>query len=504
MRSKSEIERMGNTEEHIIMLPFLAQGHIIPFLELAKNIQERTEFSITLVNTPLNIKNLKLTQSNTSKIHLVSLPFNSSDHDLPPNTETTEALSLPQVISLFYASTSLETSFKELISNITSEEGKAPLCIISDVFMGWTNEVAKSLNIINVSFSTCGAYGSAAYTSVWQNLPHRSLKSDDEEFVLPGFPARCKIRRSHLHKFVRNADGSDQWSKFFQPQISLSLGSFGWLCNTVEEIEPLGIKVLKNFTKLPVWCIGPLLPPRMLYSSCSNETFSKRAGKEPGLSPEICLQWLDSHPKSSVLYISFGSQNTISPAQMMELAKGIEESGKAFIWAIRPPVGFNLQEKFRDEWLPPKFEERMSASKRGLLVHKWAPQLDILCHKSTGAFLSHCGWNSTLESLSQGVPLIGWPLAAEQVYNSKMIEEEMGVGAELTRGLESCIKKNDVKRVIEIVMENAEIRKKASEIGELIREGAREKNGKKGSSLQAMDDFVSTLLTFQQHGREQE
>ncbi|XP_017224287.1 crocetin glucosyltransferase 3 [Daucus carota subsp. sativus] len=490
------MESMGNSQEHIVMIPFLAQGHIIPFMELAKKIQETTDFTITLVNTPLNIQKLKSAQSSSCKIHFASLPFNPLDHNLPPNTETTEALPLTHVIALFHASTSLQLPFQELISELTSKHGKPPLCIISDVFMGWTNQVAKLLHITNVSFSTCGAYGSAGYISVWQNLPHRSLESDDQEFVMPGFPDRCKITRAHLHKYVRNADGNDDWSKFFQPQISLSLGSFGWLCNTVEEIEPLGLKVLENYTKLPIWCIGPLLPPRMLDSSSSNEIFGKRAGKEPGLSPETCLQWLDSYAENSVLYISFGSQNTISPAQMMELATGVEESGKPFIWTIRPPIGFNLNEKFRDEWLPHKFEERMSASKRGLLVHKWAPQLDILCHKSTGAFLTHCGWNSTLESLSQGVPLIGWPLAAEQVYNSKMIEEEMGVGVELTRGLESCIRKNDVKRVIETVMENEGIRKKANEISKMIKKGARPINGKKGSSLRAMDDFVSTLLSI--------
>ncbi|WOH14621.1 hypothetical protein DCAR_0934141 [Daucus carota subsp. sativus] len=482
------MERLGNPQEHIVMIPFLAQGHIIPFWELAKKLQERANLSITLVSTPLNIQKLKSTQSNTCKIHLVSLPFNSSDHNLPPNAETTEALCL--------ASTALQTPFQQLMSNLASKQGKPPLCIISDVFMGWTNRVAKLLHITNISFSTCGAYGTAAYHSVWLNLPHRFVKSDDEEFVLPGFPETCKITRAHLHKYVRSADGSDQGSKFFQPQLSLSLGSFGWLCNTVEEIEPLGVQVLKNYTKLPIWCIGPLLPPRMLDSSSSNEIFGNRAGKEPGLSAETCVQWLDSYPENSVLYISFGSQNTISPAQMMELAKGLEESGKPFIWAIRPPMGFNLTEKFRDEWLPHKFEERMSASKRGLLIHKWAPQLDILCHKSTGAFLSHCGWNSTMESLSQGVPLIGWPLGGEQVYNSKMIEEEMGVGVELARGLESCITKNDVKRVIEIVMENEGIRRKASEISEMIKQGAGQNNGKKGSSLQAMDDFVSALLAY--------
>ncbi|KAL1802577.1 hypothetical protein ACET3Z_031224 [Daucus carota] len=271
------MERLGNPQEHIVMIPFLAQGHIIPFWELAKKLQERANLSITLVSTPLNIQKLKSTQSNTCKIHLVSLPFNSSDHNLPPNAETTEALPLHQLVALCLASTALKTPFQQLMSNLASKQGKPPLCIISDVLMGWTNRVAKLLHITNISFSTCGAYGIAAYHSVWLNLPHRFVKSDDEEFVLPGFPETCKITRAHLHKYVRSADGSDQGSKFFQPQLSLSLGSFGWLCNTVEEIEPLGVQVLKNYTKLPIWCIGPLLPPRMLDSSSSNEIFGNRA-----------------------------------------------------------------------------------------------------------------------------------------------------------------------------------------------------------------------------------
>lgn len=96
--------------------------------------------------------------------------------------------------------------------------------------------------------------------------------------------------------------------------------------------------------------------------------------------------------------------NTISPSQMMELAKALESSGKNFIWVVRPPIGFDINSGFKaDEWLPKGFEERITESKKGLLVHKWAPQLEILSHKSTGMFLSNCGWNSVLESLSHGV-----------------------------------------------------------------------------------------------------
>ena len=83
---------------------------------------------------------------------------------------------------------------------------------------------------------------------------------------------------------------------------------------------------------------------------------------------------------------------------MMELAIGLEASAKSFLWVITPPVGFDLRAEFRSEWLPEGFEEIIKETKQGLLVRNWAPQLEILSHKSTGAFLSHCGWNSVLES----------------------------------------------------------------------------------------------------------
>ncbi|KAL2485429.1 UDP-glycosyltransferase 92A1 [Abeliophyllum distichum] len=501
---------MEGSKEHIVMLPFMAQGHLIPFLGLAKQLQQRFGFTITIVSTPLNVQYLRTAMakdstasSQNSQIHLMELPFNSSDHGLPPNTENTEALPLSQVVNLFQASTALEAPFRSLVSDITVKDGQPPLCIISDVFTGWANDVAKSCGTVNVTFTTGGAYGSAAYVSLWQHLPHRL--TGEQEFCLPGFPDSCRFHISQLHQFLRNADGTDPWSRFFQPQLSLSLGSFGWLCNTVAEIEPLGLDVLRKYTRLPIWCIGPLIPPRMLSTESSSGSGSgsriigKHTGREPGVSPEKCLEWLDMHSEKSVLYISFGSQNSITTSQMMALAMGLEDSGKPFIWAIRPPVANNQRGEFKAEWLPQGFEERMTQTKQGLVVHKWAPQLEILCHKSTGAFLSHCGWNSIMESLSQGLPIIGWPLAAEQGYNSKMLMEEMGVSIELTRGLQSIITKEEVKRVIETVMDKGgkgeEMKKKAAEIGELIRASVKKDGSIKGSSFKAIDDFVSALFS---------
>ncbi|KAM7465011.1 hypothetical protein LguiB_012573 [Lonicera macranthoides] len=500
----------GVSEEHVIMLPFMAQGHLIPFLALAKQIQKAIPFTITILNTPQNINYLASTIAKTPltnpKINLVSLPFDSEAHGLPPNVENTESLPIHQIITLVHASTSLEPHFCAFMSEFIIKNARPPICIISDVVMGWSNRVAQSFNTTNISFSTCGAYGTAAYLSIWQHLPHRSSAiSKDGFFPLPGFQDTYQFHLSMLHQYIRAADGTDEWSKFFQPQLALSLNSFGWLCNSVEAVECTGVQILKDYTKLPIWCVGPLLPEIMLKpnkSISSSRIMDERTGKEPGLSPQKCVEWLDLHSKSSVLYISFGSQNTISPSQMMELAKGLEVSEKPFIWAIRPPVGFDPKGEFRSEWLPEGFEERVVKSNRGLLILKWAPQLDILCHQSTGAFLSHCGWNSVMESLSQGVPIIGWPLAAEQSYNAKMLVEEMGVCVELTRGRDSVLSMEEVKRVIEQVMgENGgEMRKKACETGELIRGAVKEgDDGVKGCSLQAMDDFLSTILSLQKN-----
>ncbi|CAJ2671749.1 unnamed protein product [Trifolium pratense] len=315
-----------------------------------------------------------------------------------------------------------------------------------------------------------------AYISIWGNLPHR--KTDSDEFWVPGFPKNYRFHKSQMHRYAREADGTDSWSKFFIPQIALSMKSDGWICNTVEEIEAFGLQLLKNYIQLPVWCVGPLLP-----STEKGSNSKHRAGKESGIALEECIKWLDLKEENSVLYISFGSQNTISASQMMALAEGLEESEKLFIWIIRPPFGFDINSEFKAEWLPEGFEERMKHSERGLLVHKWGPQLEILSHKSTGAFLSHCGWNSVLESLSHGVPIIGWPLAAEQGYNAKMLVEEMGVSVELTRTVESVIYKEDVKRVIEIVMDEEgkgkEMKEKANEIAEHMREATLEKGEKK-------------------------
>ncbi|KAJ8431464.1 hypothetical protein Cgig2_014957 [Carnegiea gigantea] len=458
---------MGSATEHILMLPFMAQGHIRPFIELAHRLQARTQtrtrthFTITILTTPLNADLIRRQLTTTSTIQIAELPFNAADHGLPAGVENTDKLPFSLIVTLFHASSSLEPHLRHFIATRFSP-CKPPLCIVFDVFLGWVDAVARSFGSTGVAFTTGGAYGTAAYMSLWLDLPHRNF-SDDEDFPLPGFPENHRYRRSQLHRFLRYADGSDQWSQFFQPQLRFSMGSSGWLCNSVEEIEPLGFEILRNYLKSPVWAVGPLIPDPPPVDKSSS-------------SCEKCIQWLNSQKPDSVLYISFGSQNTISPTQMMELAMGLELSGKPFLWVIRPPFGFDINGEFRPEWLPDGFQERVKNNNQGMLVHKWGPQMQILGHESTG----------------------------EQAYNSKMLVEEMAVAVELTTGLEGKVSKEAVKRVVELVLEREEgsggeeMKKKAVEAGKKLRDAVREEEdglGFKGSSIKAMDEFLDAIVS---------
>lgn len=473
--------------QHIVLFPFMAQGHLIPFLSLAKIISRRhPACGITLINTPLNIKKLQPCLPSNSSVELAELPFSSSDHGLPPNTETTESLPLHLFTDFSHATETLQPSFEILMSELILKRGRSNICIVADMFLGWTVESANKLGVSHSVFVTSGAYGSAIFFSLWLNPP-KSFDSPEVDEVSPVDLPEVHIHRSVIKKTIIPTDGTEPspTTVFIRRQLSLSLQSRGLLLNTVEDFETKGLRLLRRSTGLPVWPIGPLVH--------QPSSPSVHAGHR-------CIKWLNSKPPASVLYISFGSQNSIPAPQMMQLAKGLEASGKHFIWAIRPPLEFAANEEFRAEWLPEGFENRTTEKNQGILVHKWAPQLEILSHASTAAFLSHCGWNSVVESLSQGVPIVGWPLIGDQMYNSKMLEE-MGVCVEIheaSDGLESGWL--GVAKAIELVMggtrKGDEMRIKAAEIKEVMMNALREDEGSVGSSAKAMNNFLHAAFSM--------
>ncbi|KAJ0084295.1 hypothetical protein Patl1_29807 [Pistacia atlantica] len=481
---------MAQTKENIVMFPFMAQGHINPFLSLARRIEKANKYIITFVNTPLNIKKLRSSLPQNSSIHLIELPFSSLDFGLPPNTENVESLPDHLFYNFFQASLSLKPHFGKLISNLINQQnGQKPMCIISDMLLGWCEEIAQEFGIYQAMFISSSGFASACYYSLWMNLPHQSTDSD--EFMLPDFPEGSTIHVTQMEEVLRAADGTDIASVFLREELFCHWGKAdGILFNTVEEIDKTGLMYFRRKFGRKVWPIGPVI---------LSPGSQARTGRDFGISQEECKNWLDEKPSCSVLYVSFGSQYTLSASNMIQLAMALEGCGKNFIWVVRPPLCSDSNSELKaNAWLPEGFEERIKESGCGLLVCKWAPQVDILSHKSLSAFLSHCGWNSAIESLSHGVPMIGWPLVADQFYNVKFLEEQIGACVEVARGRSCEVFHEELVAKIEMVMNETEkgkeMRKKAWEVKEIIDNAIKDEENFKGSSMETMDQFLDAAL----------
>lgn len=172
------------------------------------------------------------------------------------------------------------------------------------------------------------------------------------------------------------------------------------------------------------------------------------------LAPDIngCLPWLDLHAPASVAYVSFGSVMTPAPEELAELAQGMEASEAPFLWALKDQVR---------ELLPQGFLER--TRERGLVV-SWAPQKDVLGHAAVGAFVTHCGWNSVLEAVSSGVPMICRPFFGDQRLNARTLSLVWGIGMVFEGG---SMTKAGVVGALETVLKSEEGKRMKAKAGEL-------------------------------------
>ncbi|GLT78816.1 hypothetical protein SLA2020_503410 [Shorea laevis] len=222
------------------MFPFMAQGHLRPFLALAHRIAARYGHAVTLINTPLNINNLRSFLPPNSPIRLLEIPFCSPNQGLPPNSENTDALPDALMLRLFQTSHSFKPSFRGLISDIVHEQGRPPLCIIADMFFPWTAEVANEFGVFHAIFNAGGGYGMAVFHSLWSNFPRIRLSSTAPDYPIPGFPKSSRVQVNQIPNHLRTAECFDSWTLFIQKVLREWLDSDGLLLNTVEEFDPIG------------------------------------------------------------------------------------------------------------------------------------------------------------------------------------------------------------------------------------------------------------------------
>lgn len=260
---------------------------------------------------------------------------------------------------------------------------------------------------------------------------HHSVKTDSEPFVIPGLPHRIEITRKQLPgAFFALPDLDDLRDKMNEAEMS----SHGIVVNSFKELEHGCAEEYENAMNKRVWCIGPV-------SLCNKESLDKfERGDKPSIEEKQCLEWLNSMEPRSVIYVCLGSLCRLVPSQLIEIGLGLEASNRPFIWVVKT-AGENYSEV--EKWLEDEnFEKKVRG--RGLLIKGWAPQILILSHPAVGGFLTHCGWNSTIEGLCFGLPMITWPLFAEQFLNEKLIVEVLKIGVRI--GVEVQVRFGDEKK----------------------------------------------------------
>ncbi|KAL0342486.1 UNVERIFIED_CONTAM: UDP-glycosyltransferase 83A1 [Sesamum calycinum] len=244
---------------------------------------------------------------------------------------------------------------------------------------------------------------------------------------------------------------------------------FKWLlCNTSYELESSACDL--NPKLLP---IGPLL----------NISHCKSVGNFSSFLCEdtSCLSWLNEKPAASVVYVSFGSLAVFSQHQLDELALGLELSGRPFLWVVRSDLANGSQAEYLSG-----FMERVVGI--GKIV-EWAPQEEVLSHPSVVCFLSHCGWNSTLEGLSRGVPFLCWPYFADQFYNQKYICEKWKIGLRINVDENGIRTRHEIKTKIKMLLSNDDLKANAMKLKEMVEESV----DQRGSSFKNFGNFIDHL-----------
>ncbi|KAJ3699073.1 hypothetical protein LUZ61_002778 [Rhynchospora tenuis] len=445
------------TKENVVIFPFMAKGHTIPLLHLAAFISSHhRHLAINLITTPGNASffHHHLPSSMHPNISIISLPFPSFP-PLPPGIESTDTLPSPSLYPTFFnATTLLHGPFRQLLSNLSP----LPICLISDFFLGWTLPIANELHIPRIVFHGMSVFSMALCKFFIPNMP-----KDDQPFTIPGMSPSLLFTRDLI------PDSITKFSNLDDPEIQFLLNhvfavegvgdtdcsSQGILVNSFIDIEQEYVKLFESFYKegARAWLVGPLC---MLAGNLLNEEISDEEG---------CLTWLDEREKNheSVLYVSFGTQTYVSNEQLDEVAHGLIGSGYPFIWAVRSKT-----------WTPPQCLVP-DISTRGKIVRGWVPQKQVLEHAATGAFLSHCGWNSVLESISCGVPILCWPMIAEQPLNEKHVVDVLGAGVRIGAKRGEIVGREAVENGVKLVMEDDKVREKAAMLqratGEAVAEG---------------------------------
>lgn len=415
------------TPTHVLLVSFPGQGHINPLLRLGKRLAAKgllVTFSTT-ENFGKDMRKANNIPDQPTPVGDGSLRFeffeDGWEEEEPRRKELDEYL--PQ----------LEHAGKEAIHQIIKKyaEDHPVSCVINNSFIPWVCDVANDLGIPNAVLWVQSCTVFSVYYHYFRNLvPFPSEAEPKIDVQLPCMPL---LKYDEIPDFLHPSSPFPFIGRLILSQFKNLSKPFCVLMDTFQELEPDSINSMSKFYMIKP--VGPLfVKPKASNTSIRGDL----------LKADDCIEWLNSKSPASVVYISFGSIAYIGQEQVDELAYGLLNSGISFLWVMKPP---RKTTNFKPPVLPDGFMEKVG--NKGKVI-QWSPQEEVLAHASVACFVTHCGWNSSMEALTLGVPVVTFPQWGDQVTNARFLVDVYGVGLRLSRGVAEnrLILRDDIERCL--------------------------------------------------------
>ncbi|PIA34007.1 hypothetical protein AQUCO_03900119v1 [Aquilegia coerulea] len=469
---------------HVVCIPLPFQSHLNAMLKLAKLLYFRG-FHVTFVNTEFNHQKVLNSRGPESLNGLPDFRFETIPDGLPP----CDINSTQEIIPLCMAAkNNLLYPFRKLLDKLNRESANSGTskvtCILADAILAFPLDVAEELGIPGVVLWTM----SAAFLMMNIHCQHliekgviplkdwSNMSKDYWNTPVDLIPGVSDIRLKDLPTYFFNED--NPMENFVVSQLQTVSKASAIIIHTFDALETEVLEAMKFLLLPPVYTIGPL--ELLLQEILNNQNLSS-VGFNFWKEEKECFNWLDSQQPNSVIYINFGSLVALTSEKLIEFAWGVANSKHPFLWVIRPNLLIGEAAIIPSDFIK-------ETADRGM-ISGWCPQEQVLCHSSIGGFITHSGWNSTIDTICAGVPIISWPFFADQQANCRYSCAHWGIGIEMDHDF----KREEVEGLVKELMEG----EKANELkkkGIKWKENAEESIKRGGSSYKNLDTIVEVLL----------